>query len=330
MIDRRGALHVGSAALMAGLMGRGLAAHAETAALRVGALKFGSLGWLIETMRVEKLDGKAGVDLQVVDLASNQAGPIALLSGDVDVIVSDWPWALRQRAQGEKLQFAPFTAALGAVMVPADSPIKTVKDLEGKRLGVTGSAVDKSWLLLRAYAKKAIGSDLAQSATPVYGTPPLLTEEIKNGRLDAILNFWPYAARLAGAGYGEVIGMAAVLKELGIEPVPPLVGFIWRDNGDAARTVRIEAFLGAADAANAVLASSDLAWERLKPLVKPTSDAEFAAMKRYYRSGIPKHWGDAETKSAEKLMAMLIAAGDADLTGQGTTFDAKLFHGAQH
>ena len=65
-------------------------------------------------------------------MATNQAGPVALLSGEADVIVSDWPWALRQRAMGEHTKFAPYSSALGAVMVAPDSPMKTLADLKGK------------------------------------------------------------------------------------------------------------------------------------------------------------------------------------------------------
>ena len=68
------------------------------------------------------------------------------------------------------------------------------------------------------------------SAEPVFGAAPLLTEEMRSGRLDAVLNFWTYAARLSGAGYRKLIGMDEVLKALGIDPVPSLVGFIWRES----------------------------------------------------------------------------------------------------
>ena len=153
MIDRRRVLLAGGAAALASF---GLPMHRAAAAgeLRVASLKFGSLSWLLETMRAEGLAEKAGVNVVVVEVATNQAGPVALLSGEADVIVSDWPWALRQRAMGEHVKFAPYSSALGAVMVAQNSPIKKLADLKGKKLGVAGGAIDKSWLLLRAYSQK--------------------------------------------------------------------------------------------------------------------------------------------------------------------------------
>lgn len=327
MIDRRGILLAGGAFALAGL---GLPPRRASAAgtLRVASLRFGSLSWLLETMRAEGIADKLGLTITVVDVATSQAGPVALLSGEAEVIVSDWPWALRQRAMGEHVKFAPYSSALGAVMVAPDSPVKTLADLKGKRLGVAGGAIDKSWLLLRAYSRQELGTDIAQLALPSYGAAPLITEETRSGRLDAVLNFWTYAARLQGDSYRTVIGMDDVMKALGIEPIPSMVGFIWREETEQAKSAEIAAFLTAVEQTNAVLATSDAAWDRVRSLVKPENDAEFAAIKAYYRAGIPGPWTGAETKAAEKLTQVLVDVGGAQLLGSDTQFDPKLFHAA--
>jgi NitT/TauT family transport system substrate-binding protein len=324
MIDRRRVLVAGGAAV-AGL-GLGVPVWAEEPALRVASLKFGSLSWVLETVRAEGLADKAGLKISVVEVATNQAGPVALLSGDADVIVSDWTWAMRQRGMGENLKFAPYSSALGALMVPQNSAIKVLADLQGKKLGVAGGAIDKSWLLLRAYSRATIGKDIADVTSPVFGAAPLVTEELKSGRLDAVLDFWTYAARLAGSGFRKILSMQDVVKALGIDPVPALVGFIWREDTEKKKGAEIAAFLGAVAKANDILAHSDSAWERVRQLVKPANDAEFAAIKEFYREGIPSPWTSAETRSAEKLTHVLTQAGASDLMGGDTRFDPKLFH----
>jgi NitT/TauT family transport system substrate-binding protein len=213
-------------------------------------------------------------------------------------------------------------------MVPNNSKIASLADLEGKKLGVAGSAIDKSWLLLRAYSRSKLGKDVAKFAEPVFGAPPLLTEEMRAGRIDAILNFWTYAARLQGDGFHKLIGMDEVLKSLGIDPVPALVGFIWRESTQEKKGPAIAAFLDAVAKANAILAKSDAAWDRVRTLVKPESDAEFAAIKAYYREGIPTPWTAEETKSAQKLTQVLKDAGAGQFIGERTQFDPKLFHAA--
>ena len=328
MIDRRRALLAGGAALAGAMIGVPARAAASVGTLRVASLRFGSLSWVLETIKAEGIAEDLGLNLEILDVATNQAGPVALLSGEADVIISDWMWALRQRGLGEKLKFAPYSAALGAVMVPKDSEIAKLADLEGKKLGVAGGPIDKSWLLLRAYTRNVRGKDLDQMVRPAFGAAPLLTEEIRGGRIDAVLNFWTYSARLEGGGYHKVLGMEEVLKELGVDPVPSLVGFVWRQETEAEKGPAVAAFLDAVAKANEVLRTSDSAWERIRDLVKPKDDAELAAIKAYYRSGIPEPWTPAETRAAQKLTEVLREAGGGALLGEGTAFDPKLFHAA--
>src|SRR5919108_3052948 len=133
MMTRRGALL--GATLGLGSICFPWPARSASGSLRIAALRFGSLNWLIETIRAEGLDAQFGLELEVVDVATNQAGTITLMSGAADIIVSDWLWALRQRSQRENLKFAPFSAALGALIVRPDLGVRTLADLAGKRLG---------------------------------------------------------------------------------------------------------------------------------------------------------------------------------------------------
>ncbi|MEQ1653646.1 MAG: ABC transporter substrate-binding protein [Hyphomicrobium sp.] len=322
-IDRR-SLIISSAALAAAASFPRPGFAAGT--VRLSSVKSGSVGWLIETIRAEGLDKKHGFELQVVEVATNSAAPVALLAGEADVVVSDWTWAMRQRSKGQDFKFSSYSSALGAVMVPKDSPVKSLGDLLGKKIGVAGTGIDKSWILLRAYSTKVLGKDISKNADVVFGAAPLITEEFKSGRLDACLNFWTYAARLAGSGARQLLSMADVIKALDIAPAPPLVGFIWSEKAVAAGSVPVDKLLAAVTDANAVLAKSDEAWTRLRPLVKPASDEEMAAIKAYFRSGITGPWTAGATSSAEKMTKLLIELGDTELVGDGTRFDPNLFY----
>ena len=77
---------------------------------------------------------------------------------------------------GANLVFYPYSSALGAVMVPAASPIRSLADLKGRKLAVAGGPIDKSWLLLQG-AMKQDGIDLKTQATIDYGAPALLAEK---------------------------------------------------------------------------------------------------------------------------------------------------------
>ncbi len=323
---KRRTLLTGSAFLAAGALLPGCGGSNTSKGLRLATVKYGSLNWLVQTILRNKLDEKAGLKLDIVSVANNQGGPVALLSDEADVVVSDWTWAMRQRSMGEHLLFSPYSQTLGAVMVRKDGPITSLKDFKGRRLGVAGSSIDKSWLLLRAYARKVVGTDMAELAEPVFGSPPLLSEEFRNGRLDGVLNFWTYTARLIGEGHTRLLGMDEVLAGLGVSPVPSLVGFVWKEETAAKKGAEIDTFFKVVRQANQVLSTSEGAWDDIRSLVRPKTDAEFAAIKASYRSGMPAPWSTDQTASAKQLFDLLVALGEKKLVGHGTKFDPKLFH----
>src|ERR1700744_4611695 len=147
---------------------------AET--IRVAAQKTGTFAWELAVIREHGLDKQANLTIEPIELASPEAGKIALRSGSVDIIVSDWLWVSRERSLGARLAFYPYSSALGAVMVPNASDIRSLNDLKGRKLAVAGGPIDKSWLLLQAALKRE-GTDLKAEANIIYGAPPLLAQK---------------------------------------------------------------------------------------------------------------------------------------------------------
>ena len=182
--------------------------------LRIAAQKTGTLAWELDIIRAAGLDRQHDLAIETTELASTEAGKIALKGGSADLIVTDWLWVGRERALGDNLVFYPYSSALGAVMAPANSNIKGIADLVGKKIGVAGGPLDKSWLLLRALARRS-GVDLKTQAQIAYGAPPLLTQKALQGETDATLTFWNFCAELEGKGMSRVVAMEDVVKQLG-------------------------------------------------------------------------------------------------------------------
>ena len=177
-----------------------LASSAEAADhLRISIQKTGTVSWEIALMKARGLDKAADLEIETTELASTDAGKVALEGGGADMIVSDWLWVARERGLGDKLLFTPYSSALGAVMAPKDSPIRALADLAGRSIGVAGGPIDKSWLLLRAVALRK-GLDLVKTARPSYGAPPLIAEKFAQGETDVALEFWNSAAISRRAG----------------------------------------------------------------------------------------------------------------------------------
>jgi NitT/TauT family transport system substrate-binding protein len=291
-------------------------AHAEPATVRAGVLSYGTVNWELNVVKHHGLDRKEGVELLVTKLGGKNASAVALQGDAVDVIVTDWIWVSRQRASGTDYTFVPHSVAVGGLMVRPDSGIKSIGDLRGRKIGIAGGPVDKSWLMLRAYAMKSIGADLKDIAKPTFAAPPLLNRIMLKGEIPAALNFWHYTARLKAAGMVELISVTDLLPALGVNGRPPLIGWVFserwaKDNGPA-----IKGFLRALRAAKKIMASSDAEWDRLRPLTKAKNDETFFALRDAYRAGIPKSFGDEDIAAAKALFKTLAEYGGRDLIGE--------------
>jgi NitT/TauT family transport system substrate-binding protein len=289
--------------------------------VRIAVLKFGTVSWMLDVLRRHRFDRAEGVEIEIVELASGQATQVALQAGRVDTIVGDLLWVARQRASGADWAFIPYSAALGAVEVAADSLIRTLEDLPGKRLGIAGTPLDKSWLLLRLLSLRRFGRDFDSSVEKIFGAPPLLAEQFAAGRLDAVLTYWQFAARLEAKGARRLLGMDEVMRDLGIAERVALVGYIVSEHWAQTNRPRLVAFLKACRRAEDVLARSDEEWRVIAPRTGAASDGELARLRDEFRAGIPERDRNTE-EDAARLYALLVGIGGETVAGPSTTLPA--------
>lgn len=294
-----------------------LARAQDLGTIKVGVLEYGTVNWELDVIRHHGLDKQHGFTLEVQFLASDQATNVALQGESVDAIVDDYLWVSRQRSAGQPLTFIPFSKTVGALMVPPDSDIQTLADLAGKKVGIAGGPLDKSWLLLQGLAAKRHDIDLAAAAEPVYGAPPLLNEKVQTGELDAVINYWNYAARLDALGYRELVGVEEAIAELGAASVPPQLGYVFFEPFASEHPELIAAFAEASRDAKKLL-EGDAEWERIRPLTRAENDATFEALKRRFRAGIVQHWGEQERADAAAVYDILAELGGEQLVGGAT------------
>lgn len=289
--------------------------------------KTGTFSWELATIRANGLDKDAGLSLEVTELASPEAGKIALRAGNADIMLSDWLWVSRERALGARLTFYPYSSALGAVMVPASSPIKSLTDLKGRKLAVAGGPIDKSWLLLQARMKQD-GIELKSQATIVYGAPPLIAAKALDGEMDASLNFWNFCAQLEAKGFRRLAGIEDILPQLGAKGAVAAVGYVFDESWAASHREAVNRFIAMTRKAKQLLVTSDAAWDKIAPLTG-TSDATL--LKTYrdrYREGIPRRSIDDEEADARVLYRVLAEIGGRDLVGPAAELDPGTFYRA--
>ncbi|HWF97711.1 MAG TPA: ABC transporter substrate-binding protein [Steroidobacteraceae bacterium] len=302
----------------------GPAAARADPTLRIAVLKFGTVSWVMDVIEHHDLDEANAIRIDEVQLASTQATLVALQAGRVDCVVSDWLWVSRQRAAGADWTFFPFSTALGALVAARGAPIHGLADLRDRRLGVAGSPLDKSWLIVQALAQER-HIDLARDARLSFGAPPLLNQELLAGRLDAVLTYWNFAAPLESRGLPAVLSVSDALRQLGFKTAIPLVGYVVSERWARAHPHALAAFVSATREADSILATSDAEWKWLGARTGARDPAQLAALRDAFRAGIPAHWGNEEQREANALYGLFVRVGGRALVGSSPTLQPGTF-----
>ncbi|WGJ13001.1 ABC transporter substrate-binding protein [Methylocapsa sp. D3K7] len=293
--------------------------------LRLAVQKTGTFAWELSIIKARGLDKKAGLEIEVTELAAPEASKVALLGGSVDIILSDWPWVARQRNLGGRPVFFPYSTALGAVMVETISPIKALTDLQGKKIAVAGGPLDKSWLLLQAFAREQ-HFDIASEATVIYGAPPLLYQKAVNGEADATLNYWTFCVALESRGFRRLIDMEEIEKRLGAKGPVAMVGYVFDEGFAGTHADALARFLKIAGEAREILAHSDADWDKIARQAGIEGSAQLALYRQTYIDGIPRRRVEEEAADARILYRALVTAGGADLAGPAKELDEKTYY----
>ena len=313
--------------LLAALAALQIAAASAADTIRIAAQKTGTFAWELAIIRAHGLDKEANLALEVRELASPEAGKIALRSGDADIMISDWLWVSRERSLGAKLAFYPYSTALGAVMVPDKSPIRTLADLKGRKLAVAGGPIDKSWLLLQASLQQD-GINLKSDSTIVYGAAPLVAAQMLNGDMDATVNYWNYCAALEEKGFRRIAAIQDLVEHFGAKGPVAMVGYVFDEGWANANRDRLARFIDMTRQAKQILATSDSAWDEIAKLTGAPDAATLRAYRDRYREGIPRRRIEEEEKDARVLYRVLAGIGGRDLVGPAPELDPSTFYHA--
>ncbi len=291
------------------MAGSSTALAAPMPSVRLGILQFGTVQWVADIIRRNGLDSANHFALTTTLLANTDAGRVALMANAADIVVSDWMFVAVQRAAGTKLCFAPFSSSTGGVMTSKSSPIHSLADLAHRKLGVAGGPVDKSWLMVRAAAKKAAGIDLAEAADVVFGAPPLLNAKLMQGELDAVLTYWNFAARLEAADYRRVISVDDCARGLGLPSSMSLVGFVFHEEWAKRDPATINGFLTATSLAEDSLAKSSVEWRQIRPLMNAPDDRLFQRLREGFVQGVSHPDAATQERAATRLFDVLLQTG---------------------
>ncbi len=151
----------------------------------------------IYAMRTRGIADKYNLKVEEIPVSGPQAQYTAMQTGDFQVATTAWFPVVLMRAQGYKFTIVfPVSSYTDDIVVPADSPLKSMADLKGKRVGISGGPASSGTWIFRTEAVRFFGFDPMKEARVQFGAAPLLTGLMENNELDAVLIQNPQVVRL--------------------------------------------------------------------------------------------------------------------------------------
>jgi sulfonate transport system substrate-binding protein len=192
VMRRREFLKLSAGTVAVAALSRQASAQTGLKEIRVGYQKNGVLVIARQQATLDQHFRSQGIDVKWVEFSSGPPMLEAMNVGSVDYgAVGDSPPVFAQSA-GANIVYAagqPITNGQG-ILVQSQSPIRTIADLKGKRVGFTkGSSAHN--IIVQTLEK----ADLTYAdITPVYLTPPDAGPAFANGSIDAWAIWDPYFA----------------------------------------------------------------------------------------------------------------------------------------
>ncbi|HEX7005493.1 MAG TPA: ABC transporter substrate-binding protein [Trueperaceae bacterium] len=192
--------------------------------LNVGMEAVGTFSWINFAMQHYGFDEELDFDIQTTTYGTKQAKQLALQAGETDLVVDDITGVAVWHDQGLEVKaIYPYSLATGGIVVRADSDIRTIEDLRGRTIAATDLG-DKSLLILRSLAVSRFGFDPQQDAEVVAAAPPLMSELLRRGEIDAAIPPWHFVARMVGSGeFREIASAVDMLDQLGVSADLPIL-----------------------------------------------------------------------------------------------------------
>ena len=267
------------------------------------------------------LDKKYGFVLQTLPSVTTQTTTTAFQSGGADIGIMGWNDLSRVKAGGVNVVgIAPFLGWATTIIVPVNSPVHTLGDFKGKKIGVY-SRTGLDWVLMRAAAQKVYKLDLEKDVVMNEGTVSLLRGLMEQGQLDATQMFNDLTSSLVVSGKFTVMARVTdFIAQLGL-PETPFIMYVADMKYAAAHPDNVKAFLAAyRESVRALQTNDDLWTERAKEL-NVTDPAVVAGLREGSRPMLMTAFTPATEANIRKTWDILVATAGAETLGQSKLVD---------
>ncbi|WP_374518090.1 ABC transporter substrate-binding protein [Undibacterium squillarum] len=189
--------------VLAGLLAMAGVTQAEEV-VRLGNLKFAHYG---AVSYIKEIAPKCGIKVEERVFAKGLDAMQAVIAGELDVGAVSSEAAISARASGTPITLVAGFAKGGARLVGrADLKISSVKDLKGKKVGVTRGGIQDILLAAELAQNGLTFSDQpGKDVQIIYLGFPDLNQALLGKNIDAIMQSEPYSSQAINKGFAKEI-----------------------------------------------------------------------------------------------------------------------------
>ena len=190
---------IGKTLAIAAMLAAGSAGAQEV--IRLGNLKFAHYG---AVSYIKEIAPKCGIKVDEKVFAKGLDVMQAIIAGELDVGTTASEAAISGRASGAPIFVVAGFAKGGARLVTrSDLPVKAVKDLKGKKVGVTRGGIQEVLLAAELAQNGLTSADVpGKDVQIIYLGYPDLNQALLGKNLDAIMQTEPQSSQAINKGFG--------------------------------------------------------------------------------------------------------------------------------
>lgn len=212
----------------------------------------------------------------------------------------------RKIQTGYGLAVFPTFKATNKLVVRADSPVRSLADLRGKRIAVA-STTGGEFLVLKWVMRTDHGMDILKDVDPRSVPPPVALQLLTQGEVAAALSFEPFASRAMFGGKTRVVW--DIQQDWQKRKGQPLwFSAIHVDDSFArANPDTVKRYLRAySEAVDYINKDPAATYQRYKDAFKITDEADFQLLLKHHSDIFTTKWDDKVIGSIKEFMRIAV------------------------
>lgn len=276
---------------------------AETRKVTLGILQTGSQDFVHTVMERQKLLQKYDIPYERVASLNPPALHLMIAEKKVDIGYGGLTTMARARAEGRgMLVIFGIFSPVNVLLVPKDSPVKSLSDLKGKKVGNFGGPGSATTSIFMAIAKRWHGMDLRRDTELITAPGPALMGLLDRGELAAALFGTTESIRFPLAGKYRVILDLSEEWEKRAGRAPAHVTITTNDEFAKAHPDILKRYLRAYLDAVKYIRSHPEVWESYAKQIKLTEPGAAAALRDNMGPRIVEKWDKEQIKVQQDFL----------------------------